>query len=271
MDILLRDDDINYFTTPEELQDAWGWYFNQKGAKLNFAIIPFVSPVEFCKTGTNEETIGKNSRLVDYLKERIKENKVEIILHGYSHASSGKRFEFESNNSQELSEKIKKGKAYLEELFGIKINSFVPPHNAISAAGLKEVSRNNLNLLAAVPLNPLKVGFSFKKQSAYLKRLIFSITHKKILKGKFIYPNLQILHNIQQLDCFNFLPELFTPQELFNFIKCVKEAKGIFCLSVHYWQLNESARSKLEETFKLIQSLKDTRFCFASEIFKVRA
>ncbi|MBI4708035.1 MAG: DUF2194 domain-containing protein [Candidatus Omnitrophica bacterium] len=271
MDFLFRDDDVSYFTKPEELQDAWGWYFNQKEAKLNLAVIPFVSPVEFSKTGASEEAIGKNALLVGYLKEKIKEKKVEIILHGYSHASCGKRFEFESNNPKELSDKIKKAKAYLEELFGVKITSFVPPHNAISAAGLKEISRNNLNLLSAVPLNPSKVGFSFKKHSAYFKRLIFSIRHRKLLKGKFIHPNLQVLHNMQYLDCFNFLPELFTPQELFNIVKCVEQKKGIFCLSVHYWQLNESAREKLEETFELIQSLKGARFCFASEIFKARA
>ena len=115
----IRDDDVNYFTTPMELIRNYETVWDV--CPVSFSVVPFHACT---KTGAIPEKywsgdrifpIGENKELVQFLKEKIREGKVSIMLHGYSHKDNPDGYEFETG--VELCNKIKQGKEYLESLW----------------------------------------------------------------------------------------------------------------------------------------------------------
>jgi hypothetical protein len=267
MDFLIRDDDICFFTSPEELKNSWEWYLTDHFSKLNLAVIPYVNPSEFGRPGDSICPIGENAKLTGYLKQGIKKKKIEILLHGYSHASCDGRFEFESRDRKELSEKIRAGKDYLEDLFHIKICAFVPPHNALSKEGLEAVRENGLNILSSVPSSPFRIGLDSQRLSFFVKRKFFSFRYRKCLKGKFVYPFLIRFTTLTNLDCLSLIPTKFRVDDLLNFYRIVKKRRGIYCLATHYWEIEDNNKKTIHEFIKNISKDPEVRFVLASDIF----
>jgi hypothetical protein len=266
MKFVVRDDDICYFTKCEELENAWGWFWERFSGKVCFAVIPFVKTEEFISQ--RRYPLHENSELVNYLREKIKEKKAEILLHGYDHFTLYKRYEFESYDRGELSQKIRAGKRYLEEIFGVKVSFFVPPHNILSKAGLQAVKENELNILSSIPYNICKIGFRFENLSFFVKRRLFNFRHRKIFKKRYIYPFMVKFGSYTYLDCFNFNNWVDDMDNLIKACEIIARHKGIFCLSTHYWEMNEFKVEKLERLLRNIMSIEKIEFCFASEICK---
>src|SRR6478672_8163627 len=144
----IRDDDTSFFTSPEELEKAYG-EITQHGP-VSLAIIPF------CRAGKSRglpaayrerwsvHPLDENKPLVEYLRRGIAEGRYEAMLHGYHHDEEIIHREFVSGS--ELAQKVREGKQYLEELLHTTIRVFVPPHNAIGRRGLEAISREGLHL-----------------------------------------------------------------------------------------------------------------------------
>src|SRR6478672_9764987 len=85
----IRDDDASFFTSPEELESAYG-EISRRGP-VSLAVIPF------CRAGTSKgvpeahrgrwsvHPLHENKGLVDYLRQGIREGRFEAMLHGYHH------------------------------------------------------------------------------------------------------------------------------------------------------------------------------------------
>ncbi len=272
MRFLIRDDDICFFTSPEELERIWGWYLNKDFGKLNLAVIPFAEATEFSKSAAGIYPIGRNEQLTGYIKQKIKDKKIEILLHGYSHAadSAAEKFEFTSLDKEKLYKKLGEAREYLEDLFKAKISTFVPPHNALSKPGLEAVAKSGLNILAATPLSPLKMEWGCQRLVFFLKRLFFSLKYKKVLKGKFVYPFLTRFSSHQQLDCLSLIPGVFNGEDLIAFYNIVKKNKGTFCLATHYWEIEHSEQEIIQGLVEYIRRDPDAKFVFASDILGVK-
>src|SRR5438093_13395451 len=111
----IRDDDTSFFTSPEQLEQAYG-QISQWGP-ISLAVVPFH------KAGTSKgvpekyrgrwttHPLHENSELVTYLRGRIKEGRFEIMLHGYHHDTADGHFEFARGNH--LAKRVRDGKKYL--------------------------------------------------------------------------------------------------------------------------------------------------------------
>ena len=85
----IRDDDTNYFTTPEALESAYSALWDE--GPISLSVVPFHKgcrtngiPSEYWNTG-EVYPLEDNRDLVRYLRKQIKKNRIEVMLHGYHH------------------------------------------------------------------------------------------------------------------------------------------------------------------------------------------
>lgn len=253
MKFAIRDDDINYFTKPEMLEGIYSDVWNI--CPISLAVIPFVGSMkspfvpENCRNKNKEYPIGENQDLVVYLKQKIKENKVSIMLHGYNHKdNNGYEFADEKKNERYFIEKIKKGKEYLEKIFCTEVTTFVPPHNVVSKQALKAISKLKLNLSIVVSFHFNKRPWNFITLINFLKRRIFKLKYK--CEPPFVFD----FKSHKEVRC---VP--LTPIVNFEFLKqnfdIAYKFNGVFCLSTHYWEFATKMKNGIDKSQKDIFNL----------------
>ena len=179
----IRDDDISYFTPPEKLEKIYEKAWNM-GFKVSFAVIPMhkgtnnpnVPPV-FRNTG-KYYPINQNKELVEYLKAKISEGKVDILQHGFCHTENSnlpalkfdlkkgvlssyndqkidlvKYSEFHGADEKDVNFKIREGKIILEETFDIPVKVFVSPQELLTKPLWMVLWKNNLNYCGSIGRN----------------------------------------------------------------------------------------------------------------------
>jgi hypothetical protein len=264
MKFAIRDDDINYFTRPCDLEKVYRDIWDI--CPISISIVPFHACTKSCAipeefwAGDAIFPIGENKELVKFLKGKIREKKISIMLHGYSHRDYKNGYEFEVAN--DLYFKVKKGKEYLQELFNVGIKTFVPPHNSLSKEGLDAIIKNGLNLLTIPSFKFRKRNFRFANIFPFLKRKYF------LLKYKNDYPHCLDLGNHKEMACCSLIPPISFEELKSRFDFCLK-MNGSFCLAIHYWELLKS--EKMRKTFELLWEYvnegEEIEFCEANELF----
>ena len=90
MKVAIPDDDTSYFTKPKDLQRAYD-FLNEDDC-VSLSVVPYTVPVHRDdvfpygkEIGMGYYDIAENTELLEYLKEKYKQGKVDILLHGYSH------------------------------------------------------------------------------------------------------------------------------------------------------------------------------------------
>ncbi|MFQ5867215.1 MAG: hypothetical protein ACE5IT_04380 [bacterium] len=88
MRFALVDHDTNYFTKSEQLESVYGKIWDKMPVSLS--VVPFHActksgaiPREYWQ-GDRIFPISDNKELVEFLKRKISENKISILMHGYS-------------------------------------------------------------------------------------------------------------------------------------------------------------------------------------------
>src|SRR2546426_6541751 len=116
----IHDDDTSFFTSPDDLERAYG-EVSQWGP-ISLAIVPF------CRAGMSKEIpekfrgrwsvhpLHENRQLVEYLRAAICKGRFEAMLHGYHHYERDGREEFAHHN--DLAQRVTDGRKYLEDLLG---------------------------------------------------------------------------------------------------------------------------------------------------------
>lgn len=144
----IRDDDTSFFTTPAELEQAYG-EVSQWGP-ISLAVVPFHRagpskgvPAQF-RGRWSVHPLHENQPLVDYLRRGIATGRFEIMLHGYYHDELHGRPEFASG--ADLLRRVVDGRKYLEEVLGTTVRVLVPPHNSIGRQGLRAIAHEGLHL-----------------------------------------------------------------------------------------------------------------------------
>src|SRR5262245_31613378 len=144
----IRDDDTSFFTSPDDLEHAYG-EISQWGP-VSLAVVPFhcagtskAIPENF-RGRWSVHPLHENRALVDYLRRGISDGRFEIMLHGYHHDEQSGCPEF--SYGIDLARKVIHGRKYLEDLLGTFVRVFVPPHNAIGRTGLCAIVEANLHL-----------------------------------------------------------------------------------------------------------------------------
>lgn len=253
MKIVIRDDDLSYYANPDYLDNLYGDIWGK--CPISFSVIPFVSHVfgsvprdKIGKPGL--KAIGDNKELVSFLKKKIKEGKVDIVLHGYSHRNYGSLYELERTDYNILYNELKEGKEYLEKLFDIKIKCLVAPHDRFSKHAIKAAEDLGLKLIcrAFAPL-PREIQFNKMYLIGYKKIFLFWLKNKTRIR----YSNLLDFGGHKELYSYR-------PNELErNFdgiVKYVRDNDGVLSLTTHYRTVSLHIKELMEE---LVQ-LKDVEF-----------
>jgi Uncharacterized protein conserved in bacteria (DUF2334) len=149
--ILVRDDDINYFTSEKMLEsiysEAWG-----HGYKASLSVVPLqkginnISVPPDSRKSSRSYPITDNESLTRYIRKKIDQNVVEVIQHGLSHELiDGVRGEFGGGFGKK--NEIEKGRNLIRQAFGIEPKFFVPPG--------EDVSNQNIIALLEQGLTPI--------------------------------------------------------------------------------------------------------------------
>ena len=264
---IIRDDDLSYWTRVKEIEKVYEPLFEKK-IKVCFATIPF--SVKMYNAGDfntfyqdlEEKAIGNNKEIVEYIKEKIKDELVEIMLHGYNHLYSfecnGKikfatkenlspcreqnqkiRFlgEYNYQDYENLNKKTKLGKEYLEDIFKIRIKNFVPPSNQINKNGIKAIINNKLNLSGLIG-KKYNRELTFKGLLTWMDRVLWKIRYKNIT-----YPKIADYGKHKELTGYALTPSTDWEKYYKQLDFCIKNNYP-FQIATHYWELQDELKEK---------------------------
>ncbi len=145
MKCIIRDDDLNYFSAPKDVERWYGDLFKE-GVPVGFSVIPFVKPSSDVYVGgeefeEREYAMHENKALVAYAQMQPW---IEILQHGTTHETVDGVYEYARTVSRE---ETKRGREELEKAFGRKIAIFVPPHDWINSSGIRAVEAAHMNII----------------------------------------------------------------------------------------------------------------------------
>ena len=229
----IRDDDTSFFTSPEELEHAYG-EVSQWGP-ISLAIIPF------CRAGMSKgiperfrgrwsvHPLHENRPLVEYLREGIAAGRFEAMLHGYYHDEASGRGEFVVGD--DLARCVTDGRKYLEDLLGTTIRVFVPPHNAIGRRGLRAIAHAGLHLGGVAGV---RSGWSPWSQATWRLWLRLRRWRKN---GGLGVPWVLDLGDHREI-AGNPVTPLASWQRNERAFESALAIGGVFCAATHYWELD---------------------------------
>jgi len=244
MKFAIRDDDTSFFTTPEQLLRVYEGIWDR--APVSLSVVPFHGrtrtggiPPEYWSAGSEVYPLADNPELVTFLREQTARNRVSIMMHGYSHVDEPDGYEFETASG--LERKAREGKRYLEEVFGVPIHAFVPPHNALSAAGYRAVIRAGLDIVQIVRFGR-GVRPPAPRYFLQLARLVWSK-----FKWKHPYPHYPYVLDFgghREVGFHSLTPSVSFQSRLAELEFCHRR-RGVFVLATHYWELDRVTRDGL--------------------------
>jgi hypothetical protein len=229
----IRDDDTSFFTSPDELERAYG-EVSQWGP-ISLAIVPF------CRAGTSKAVpekfrgqwsvhpLQENQPLIEYLRSGITRGRFEAMLHGYYHYEPDGRAEFARRD--DLARRVTDGRKYLEDLLGTTIRVFVPPNNTIGRQGLRAIALAGLHLGGAAGVRGGWPLVSLKTWALWLRLRRWGA------RGELGVPWVLDLGDHREIPG-NAITPLSTVQRNEAVFESALALGGVFCAATHYWELN---------------------------------
>lgn len=296
----IRDDDTNFFTKPADLEEAYSEIWDI--CPITLFIVPYMmgnwkkwivqryhnyDQVNLADYKNDDKIfpIGDNEVLVSYLKNKIKEGRIDIGIHGINHkniddespvieSNRGENAEFFT--TQDFSDKLKDAKAYLENLFDMEIKVFSPPQNLINSNGVDAVYKSGLSIVQnrnrkEVFKNVNEIGIinTIKILRYSILKIIFKKKQKRFPKELFFRGNYVIEH-------YPFQPKT-KMYDLKRDAFLANKNNDIFVLSTHYYALQQSfdsssnmKRDLLELLLELVDK-SNVKFMGVNELIKLKS
>lgn len=294
MKVCIRDDDTNFYTRPEELEEAykelWG------NIVVTLAVVPFIDKSFFIPLGmknlkkrvvedsdllrkifsidenmSKEEFedyhqcrfIGKNTGLIDYINGKIKEKSVYIVQHGvrhkyYMHGS-------EMVNSYTKAESILEGKKYIEKTFNTEVDIIVPPNNEIDLSMIGELRQCSMNVLTSGGISYQNI---IQKFYVYFRKC----TYKDYLYRKVLLKQKNYIFKLDNVKVFN-CESIGINTNIDDFLKRLKTIShysDALCIATHYHELNGNKDYKKRFIYlieKIKNDVKGVEFVSANKLF----
>lgn len=235
--LVIRDDDMNFFTKVEDIEFV---YKDFGDFPISFAVIPHVldvSTIGACpdtKGNITPKDVADNIKLVEWIKERLKDKTCDVLLHGinhnYKYFGNVRKAEMQWRDSQfDLCSQIKHEKERLSVLFDYKISCFVAPSNKITKYCLKQVTDADLDFSGIVPIKP-NVDFTVGNLFNYLRRWWVRLFYKIPYPGVLKYNNHKEV-NACLLQSYDYLVSMYNYCEKHNLPMAI---------NVHYWHLRDN-------------------------------
>lgn len=148
IDVVFRFDDFSSVSNTQ-LELAIIELFKKNGLSFTVSVIPFVNEGnqhDFSK----QKLIPLTKEKAKILKQGIRDQVIDLALHGYSHqVAIEQNNEFAGLEFEEQLKRLSKGKTYLEKITGTITKSFVPPWNSYDLNTLKALNKLNFSLISA--------------------------------------------------------------------------------------------------------------------------
>jgi len=234
----IRDDDTSFFTTPEELEQAYGEI--SKWGPISLAVVPFhragrsKSVPEKYRDRWTVHPLHENPDLVQYLRSGISKGCFEIMLHGYYHDEPKGEFEFARGNH--LTKRLVDGKNYLENLLKTQVRVFVPPHNRIGRQGLRALAKVGLHLGS---IAGVRSGWPVVSRRTWI---LWSRLRRSAAANDGGVPWILDLGNHREIST-NPVTPLSSFQQNQSAFDAAQKVKGVFCLATHYWELSRASEN----------------------------
>ena len=257
MRFAIRDDDTNFFTSPGELEACYHDIWDDSPvtlcliSKVKGDWAKWVHQIYKDKQNTDWDAwtkddtvypIENNTELVSYLREKIKEGKVDIGFHAIHHRNEDDMLPSNMTNNyvrgaefytnRDLTENIKKEVEHLSGVFSYPITVFTPPQNLLSLKGYNAVLDAGLNICGG--------GLSFLKKEKSLvglmnigRQLSFKLMHRES-----DYPHVvKYAHHMEAPYHYPLQPGTLL-RTLTDAFDMVRRYDGDFILSTHYVEFN---------------------------------
>ena len=264
----IRDDDTNFFTHPEQLEQIYGRYWDR--IPVSLAIVPVHASTpsraipEQHWSGVGQFPIGDNLPLIGFLRDKVHSGEVSVMLHGYSHQSYPDGHEFEV--APQLEERLARGRGYLEGLFREPVRTFVPPHNALSRRGLRAVENARLNVLGSFhSFRPDKKPWGFHTLRNYLLVARHRRRTGRSRRDRLIYPWPLRYKGHAEFGCQPLVPRT-TLEDLLSAFEEARQWGGDFCLATHYWEIDDRLAGMLQALIEHADKA-GARWVAADELF----
>lgn len=265
IDFAIRDDDINFWTKPQDLNNLYRELWQQQ-IPISFSIIPFCvatyhwgDPERFYQNPDDIGDIANNKNLISFLKKLIDQRQIDLMLHGYCHLyrirrkeskdellATGENLhsirktvrgseliwlgEYRWKSQGDLVEQTIRGRNHLERILKTPIKVFVPPSNDLGKQAVKAIEGAKLNLSGGS--NPINLKYwSF------------------ILREGNPYPYPIKVGKHWELTFYTLSPKVDFRQLKSQFDRCIK-FKAPFVLATHHWELLK--HPKMRTTFNQI-------------------
>jgi Uncharacterized protein conserved in bacteria (DUF2334) len=233
----IRDDDTSFFTRPEELEAIYRPLWGQ--IPISLAVVPFTvaahRDIVFSTSASEGQTFpfGENGELVIYLKERLQNQEIEIMMHGFTHQYQRAKWrwlsEYVWKSEHQLHIETRTGKHYLEDLLNTRVRVLVPPNNKIGKAGVRAVVTANLHICYG---NGRGVNHPWDLiyVAADLRRWMFGILRRRR------YPFPLDLGTHKESVSYELNPREITYDRLRDALEYCVKLSAPFVLATHYWQ-----------------------------------
>jgi hypothetical protein len=270
MKFAIRDDDTCYFTSPTELERVYGDVWDR--VPICLAVVPFA--VGYARAGIPESEwrsgraypLEANGPLVDWLRDRIARRQITIALHGYTHEDFPGGFEFQA--APDLERRLAEGRAYLEQLFGMPVRVFVPPHNALSKRGLAAVAGAGMDVLGSfLSFRPSNRPWEWRTLPNWWRIRAFRRATGRSRSDALVYPQPLRYRQHAEFGCHGLIPPT-TFDQLRAGIDEARRFGGDFCIATHYWEVDARLKDILMRVLDYASALPDATFVAADELFR---
>lgn len=228
---------MNFFTKVEDIQAV---YKDFNDFPISFAVIPAVKDVSTKRAcpdtagNTEPRLFIENSELTNWLRDRLEQNKADVLHHGINHdyrfAGDRRLAEMQWRDAQPtLAQEIARYKKQLEDNLDYSIKCFVAPSNKISKRCLDAVVANGMDFSGIVPLEfsrRLSVKNLYNYAFRWWHRFINNIPWPGVLKySDHLEVNACLLQSGAYL------------RRMFDY--CIKHNLPLV-INVHYWHLRDN-------------------------------
>lgn len=241
MKVAIRDDDVSYFTNPQELMKAYD--FLSEDDCVSLSIVPFTVPVHRGDVFPYGEgirndyyDIADNRELLSFIRDGSRKGRYDCLLHGYSHEYrlQGKQWiaEMKWKSKDQLKKDLTEGKQHLEMLLGIPIFVFVAPNNSIDQKAISVIEELKMDYSGIIMYHDRNINLRYIIN--FIKRWSF-----RVLK-KIQYPGILNYGKHKELAAYT----VDDYERLVYEYHVCKKKKVPFVIYTHYWQLNRDEKVK---------------------------
>jgi predicted deacetylase len=269
MKVAIRDDDTSYFTTPDALERVYADVWDR--VPICLAVVPFAIGYE--QAGIPQAhwhsgesfALERNTALVTFLRQLIRSRRVTIALHGCTHQDYADGAEFQA--APDLPDRVRRGRAYLEELLGCRISVFVPPHNALSKRGMAAVAAAGLNVLGSfLSFRPSMRAWDRRTPANWWKVQRYRCATGRRRRDPLVYPfPLRYARHVE-FACHGLVPGTSFDMLQRDFEEARRHG-GNFCLATHYWEVDAALKSVLDSFLAFAAGQPGLRFVSVEELF----